>query len=71
MYGVTPKQKRCLDYIKSYIADNGYPPTTREIQAGLGLSSTNQVWRYIHSLRERGAIDFMDGRARSIEVRVG
>lgn len=51
---LTPKQKEVLDFIVSFINDQGYPPSFREIASGLGLASPSTVHVHIQSLRERG-----------------
>ncbi len=51
---LTPKQKEVLDFIVLFIQDNGYPPSFREIAAGLSLASPSTVHVHIHALRERG-----------------
>lgn len=51
---LTPKQKEVMDYIVSFINDNGYPPSFREIASGLELASPSTVHVHIQSLRERG-----------------
>ena len=38
MEKLTNRQKDVLDYIKSYVANHGYPPAVREIGAALGLN---------------------------------
>lgn len=51
---LTPKQKEVMDFIVSFINDNGYPPSFREIASGLDLASPSTVHVHIQSLRERG-----------------
>ncbi|MCS7051781.1 MAG: transcriptional repressor LexA [Thermomicrobium sp.] len=40
---LTKRQQDILAFIRSFIDEHGYPPTVREIQAGLGISSTSVV----------------------------
>ncbi len=51
---LTPKQKDVLDFIVSFINERGYPPSFREIAAGLDLASPSTVHVHIQALRERG-----------------
>jgi len=37
------RQQRILTFISEFIADRGYPPTVRDIQAGCSISSTSVV----------------------------
>lgn len=63
-YGLSHKQQAVLDFI---IAQHE-SPSVREIMHGLGYNSTSVVKRHLDRLKERGYIDFMPGRARSIVV---
>lgn len=69
-YGITPKMRQCLDFIRAYQADHGYPPNYVEIAAGIGLStkSKSAVNRLLISLEERGRIKRISGCARSISL---
>lgn len=44
--------KRILDYIKLYMSEHNYPPTTREIGDGVGYTSSSTVWGYLRDMRE-------------------
>ena len=57
----------CDDYCEQF----GYAPTVREIQRGCGLCSTSVVAYHLTRLRAAGAIDFVDGAARTIRVLAG
>ncbi|MFH1712279.1 MAG: winged helix-turn-helix transcriptional regulator, partial [Patescibacteria group bacterium] len=66
---LTKKQREVLDYIESFIQDNGYTPSYREIAHGLGLSSPSTVHQHIQALCDKGVINTGDdGAARSIEL---
>ncbi len=60
MLPLTPKQKEVLDFIVSFINNRGYPPSFREIAAGLNLASPSTVHVHIQALRERG---YLRGRS--------
>lgn len=66
--GLTPAQKRVLDFINTYIRRNGVSPSYSEMQADLNMRSKASVSRYLIALRERGYIDFSPRQARSIIV---
>lgn len=68
MIGLTPKQAECLDFLKAYIAQHGKPPIFREIADGIGLKSKSDIFRLVAALKERGAIDFLPRRSRSISI---
>lgn len=46
-----------LTYIKNYIKEHGYPPTVREIGAGVGLKSTSSVQSHLIKMLEMGMIE--------------
>lgn len=66
MTQLTPKQKEVLDFIVSFIQENDYPPSFREIADGLNLASPSTVHVHIRSLRERGFLRG-NGAARNLE----
>lgn len=52
----TPRQRQVLECIVTYIDDNGYPPSQRDIASGLQLSSTSTVAKHLKSLETMGYI---------------
>lgn len=46
-----------LLFIKIYINEHGYPPTVREIGAGVGLKSTSSVQSHLAKMLEMGMIE--------------
>ena len=46
-----------LTYIKNYIKEHGYPPTVREIGAGVWLKSTSSVQSHLKKMLEMGMIE--------------
>lgn len=60
---LSPRQTQVLAFIEEFIADEGYPPTIRDIGAALGIKSTNAVNDHLAALERKGAI--MRGRSRS------
>lgn len=67
---LTGKQKQVLDYIKKYVAEHGFPPSTREIGAALGLSSSATVHVHLQKLINAGAIKKTGSKFRTIELLV-
>jgi len=51
---LTPKQKQILDFIESFIEDNGYAPSYREIAENFGFASVATVAEHIDNLRQKG-----------------
>lgn len=66
--GLTEKQARVLECIKSRIDATGIAPTYAEIAYFLGLKTRSVVHSHITELEARGAIRRIPGSARAIEV---
>ena len=65
---LTDRQRQTLNFIRSYIDENGYPPKLKEIGNHLGISSRGTVHRYIRALQEENLIRVSTGRSRGIEL---
>ena len=65
---LTKKQEEVLIFIKKYIVKYGYPPSVREICAGLNLSSPATVHTHLTQLELKGAITKTKSKFRTIEV---
>ena len=65
---ITKKQLALLDFLQDFTEENGYSPSYREIQAGLGLSSVSAVAEHIDNLVAKGALRKVPGAARSLEI---
>lgn len=64
----TKKQKELLGFIETFIAENGYSPSYREIMSGLKYSSVATVSLHVNNLIKRGQLRKRDHSARSLEV---
>lgn len=62
------KQKAIVDFIAAFSEDHSYPPTIREIQEGLGISSTSVVDYNLKVLEQRNAIRRNRNISRGIEL---
>lgn len=67
-YTLTKKQQRAYEFISAYIAENGHAPSFENIKLGLGLKSKNTVYILVHGMRERGWIEFLPYRRRSLTL---
>ncbi len=65
---LTKKQKFLLDFIRKFTADNGYPPSFREIMEGLNYSSVATVAQHVDNLVAKGYLHKRDNEARSIQL---
>lgn len=68
MEKLTNRQKDVLNYIKSYVANHGYPPAVREIGSALGLSSPATIQSHITALENKGYIKKTNSKYRSLEI---
>lgn len=64
----TRKQKALLEYVASFIAENGYSPSYREIQEGMGYNSIATVAIHVNNLIKRGQLVKRGRYARSLEL---
>jgi repressor LexA len=65
---LTERQQQVLDYIRTIVADRGYPPSVREIGEAVGLSSPSSVHAQLSSLVAAGAIRKDPSKPRAIVV---
>ncbi len=61
MARTTDKRETILRFITDFMRNQGYPPSVREICAGVGLASTATVHYHLNALKEEGLIH-MDGK---------
>lgn len=64
-------EERIIDvsrFVDSYIKENSFPPSIREICAGTNYASISSVDRILVELEKRGMIKRFKGRNRSIAV---
>jgi repressor LexA len=68
MKALSSKQQRIIDFIRSFLADRGYPPTVRDIVSGCGISSTSVVAYNLDILKNEGYIRRHREVSRGIEL---
>src|SRR6185369_1577846 len=66
MHNITKKQKEVLDFINSYIGENGISPTIEEIRKKLKLKAVSTIHEHVNTLKKKGYILKSDNYARSI-----
>lgn len=64
----TELQRRCLTAVWEYTKAQGYPPSHRELQKLLCLTSTNSVQEVLGRLEERGLLIVSRGVARGLRI---
>jgi repressor LexA len=65
---LSERQRQVLEFIRSKVADRGYPPSVREIGEAIGLSSPSTVHSHLSALVAAGAIRRDPSKPRAIEV---
>ena len=65
---LSKRQAAIYDYICSYTAERGFPPSVREIGSAVGLASPSTVHMHLKVLQERGLIRRDSKKPRTIEV---
>ncbi len=68
MEGLSLRQNGILDYIQRFMKETGYPPSIRDIQEKLKISSTSVVAYNLRKLEERGLIERDNKVSRGIKM---
>jgi repressor LexA len=68
MKTLSRRQQSILEFIERFLDENDYPPTIRDIQTDLGISSTSVVDYNLKALEARGAIRRNSKISRGIEL---
>ena len=58
----TNKAQLIVDFVNSFIQENGYAPSIREIGAAVGLRSTASVSYHLQQLQEKGILQAPAGK---------
>src|SRR4051812_12343424 len=66
--GLTPRQRKVLEVIRSAVERRGYPPSVREIGEAVGLTSTSSVAHQMKVLQAKGYLRRDPHRPRAVEV---
>jgi repressor LexA len=68
MENLTERQGEVLSCIKSFIKQNGYPPTYREICSIMNIGSTNAVHKHLMAIESKGFVKLGMSKARAIKI---
>ena len=68
MVYLTKRQKSVYDFLKSYIEENGYAPTVKEMCVHFGKTSLNTMHKHLITLEEKGLIRRDAKKSRSVEL---
>ena len=58
---LTPKEKNILEFLESYIGNQGFSPSFQEIRSHFGFASFNSVQRYLKQLEKKNYIQVPRG----------
>jgi len=65
---LTRRQKEILDFLQSYISDNGYAPSFEEIAENFSFRSLATVHEHLTNLERKGYIQRGHNESRAIEM---
>src|SRR6478672_11219558 len=65
---LTKRQQEIFDFIKRYTAENGYPPTVRDIGKAVGLASSSTVHAHLANLERLGVLRRDPTKPRALEL---
>jgi repressor LexA len=65
---LTPRQRKVLEVIRSWVDRHGYPPSVREIGTAVGLTSTSSVSHQLRALQRKGYLRRDANRPRAVGV---
>ncbi|HEY9645049.1 MAG TPA: transcriptional repressor LexA [Chroococcidiopsis sp.] len=68
MQPLTTVQQELYDWLVDYIKENQHSPSIRQMMRAMGLRSPAPIQSRLEHLREKGYIDWTEGRARTIRV---
>jgi repressor LexA len=68
MEALTEAQQELYDWLVTYIRDNQYPPSIRQMMKAMGLRSPAPVQSRLEHLRSKGYIEWTEGKARTIRI---
>jgi len=68
MRALSLRQKQLLEFLRGYIAREGFPPTIAEMMQALGVSSPHGVRQQLQALVRKQAIELIPHAARGIKL---
>ena len=67
-YGLTNKQLKLFNYIKSYMKKKPIAPSYEEMKVAVGLKSKSVIGAILQQLEDRKRIKKLTGKHRSIQI---
>ncbi len=68
MESLTPAQKELYDWLVEYIRTTQHAPSIRQMMVAMNLRSPAPVQSRLERLRNKGYIDWTDGKARTLRI---
>ena len=65
---LTDSQRKTLEFIRQFVASNGYAPKLQEIADGIGIQSRGVAHRYVQALINAGYLENESGRHRGLSL---
>jgi SOS-response transcriptional repressor LexA len=65
-FGLTPRDRQALDFIRAYSDEHGQSPTFQQIATALGMRSKSNISRIVDDLVERGHLRRKPNKHRSL-----
>lgn len=62
------RQTEIYIFIQTFIKENQFSPTVREIADAVNLKSSSTAHNHLNKLRDKGYITFMDSSPRTIRI---
>jgi repressor LexA len=69
MESLTPAQKELYDWLVEYIQEHQHSPSIRQMMRAMELKSPAPIQSRLEHLKNKGYIEWTEGRARTIRVR--
>ncbi|MDJ0730522.1 MAG: transcriptional repressor LexA [Crocosphaera sp.] len=68
MEPLTPAQQELYDWLIKYIRENQHAPSIRQMMKAMNLRSPAPVQSRLERLRNKGYIDWIEGKARTLRI---
>jgi len=68
---LTARQQEILEFIRTFLEEEGFPPTRAEIAKALGFRSANAAEDHLKALERKGAVEILAGTSRGIRLTGG
>ena len=68
MLTLTARQQEILEFIRTFLEEEGFPPTRAEIAHALGFRSANAAEDHLKALERKGAVEILSGTSRGIRL---